>query len=157
MIGKHFKILSFRNYKVKIRANFIYIIRCTKVPIEAQGVVSGPHPEFSKIERSAHFSDKKLCYYSSNVRNYFTFLSYQSEIPKFGYDKSFIDSDIGNPSPTITCSGGEIVSPNSHLNPLLDRADIRCQLDDSFRGGVGMNTNNIFDEGRPKMSKRLKI
>ena len=56
------------------------------------------------IERSAHFSDKKLCYYSPNVRNV-TFLSYQSEIPKFGYDKSFIDSDIGNPSLTITCSG----------------------------------------------------
>ena len=108
------------------------------------GVVSGPHPEFSKIERSAHFSDKKLCYYSPNVRNYFTFLSYQSEIPKFGYDKSFIDSDIGNPSPTITWFGGEVVSPNSHLKPLLDRADIRCQLDDSFGGGVEMNTNNIF-------------
>ena len=57
------------------------------------GVVSGPHSEFSKIERSSHFSNKKLCYYAPMVHNYFTFLSNQSEIPTFGYGKSFIDSD----------------------------------------------------------------
>ena len=66
MIGKHY-LRYFPLEITRLKSGLNLYNSMYKSADGCTGVVLGPHPEFSKIERSAHFSDKKLCYYSPNV------------------------------------------------------------------------------------------
>ena len=57
-------------------------------PGGTEGVIAGPHPEFTKIERIVHFSvGKKLSYYSRDVQNYKKFCYLSNEVPLLGFKK----------------------------------------------------------------------
>ena len=57
-------------------------------PGDTEGVIAGPHPEFTKIERIVHFSvGKKLSYYSRDVQNYKKFCYLSNEVPLLGFKK----------------------------------------------------------------------
>ena len=156
MIGKHY-LRYFPLEIARLKSGLTLYNSMFKGADGSTGVVSGPHPEFSKIERSTHFS-VKLCYYTPIVRTYFTFLLYHSEIPTFGYKKSFINPEVGSFRPPKTCSGDQVVSSNSHLVlPFSDRGDIKCQFD-YFVGGVEVATANTFVTRRaPKCLKTFEV
>ena len=58
------------------------------------GIVAGPHPEFTKTERNAHFvNDKRFSYYSQSVEKYLDLVSMQHEVPFLGHKGKFADVD----------------------------------------------------------------
>ena len=91
-----------------------------KSPDGSTGVVAGPHPEFLKAERLAHFaSESKKSYYVEPVLWYLRFLDCQNNAPLLGIQRSFIDPDMVSVFPKENCTHNEIVSTDSHsLVPL---------------------------------------
>ena len=62
-----------------------------KSPDVSTGVVAGPHPEFLKAERLAHFaSEIKKKFYAEPVLLYLRFSDCQNYVPLLGKQQSFI-------------------------------------------------------------------
>ena len=81
-------------------------------PDGSTGVVCGPHPEFSKTERSAHFAlDRKLSYLSEPVQRYFECASLREDMPLIGLKKSSADPELVQLIPKDNCAGYEVDSP----------------------------------------------
>ena len=152
-IGKHY-LKYFPLEITRLKSGLTLYDSMFKNAEGSTGVVSGPHSEFSKSERASHFS-KKFCYYTPIVQNYFTFLSNRSEIPTFGYRKSFIDSELVKLYPVKMCSRGELVSSNSNIMlPYPEKASQNCDFDDAPPVGVEMTISNTLVTRRaPKYLK----
>ena len=108
-----------------------------KSPDGSTGVVAGPHPEFLKAERLAHFaSESKKSYYVEPVLRYLRFLDCQNNAPLLGIQRSFIDPDMVSMFPKETCTHDEIVSTDSHsLVPLSGKVTNECDIGDLVAGG----------------------
>ena len=57
------------------------------------GVILGPHPEFTKVDRVAHFSQKS--YYTSTVEKYLNYSRLIDEVPLLGYKDPAPHDDEG--------------------------------------------------------------
>lgn len=102
------------------------------------GIVSGPHEEFSKIDRASHFVVcEKLNYYSPATRKYFNFLSYQSPIPLLGCKKNHLDSDFVNYADYNICQCCENV-PLSPKSPSKNNEEGANDFGNPFAGGNGV-------------------
>ena len=111
------------------------------------GVVSGPHPEFSKTERKCHFaSDRKLSYYSSEMSSYLKYRSNIDQIPLTGKEKSLVDSDLAQLFPRDSCTNDEILSSDSHsVTTFLEKGSFECEYDDLPVVGRERETSTTSD------------
>ena len=108
-----------------------------KSPDGSTGVVAGPHPEFDKAERLAHFaSDRKQSFYAEPVIRYLSYLSIQNSAPLLGNQRSYVDSDMVSIFPNEICIDDEIISTDSHsLVPFSGKVTGECEIGDLFAGG----------------------
>ena len=84
MIGKHY-LKYFLIEVARLESGLTLYNSMFESADGTTGVVSGPHREFTKPDRSVHFaSDMKLSYYSPSVINYFDYLSLQLRCPSSG-------------------------------------------------------------------------
>ena len=56
------------------------------------GVIAGPHPSFTEVNRASHFAFGQ-CYYSSQVRAYLNFISNRNDVPLLGYRSEITTAD----------------------------------------------------------------
>ena len=56
------------------------------------GIIAGPHPSFTAVNRAAHFAFGQ-CYYSAQVRAYLNHISKSYDVPLLGYQDSITNSD----------------------------------------------------------------
>ena len=61
-------------------------------PDGTNGIIAGPHPSFTEVDRASHFSVGR-CYYSSQVRAYLDFISNTRDVPLLGYKDTITNSD----------------------------------------------------------------
>ena len=110
-----------------------------KSPDGTTGVVAGPHPEFVKTERLAHFtSDRKVSYYTEPVKRYLDFIASQVSAPLLGKQRIFVDSDLVPLFPKETCTDDELLSTDSHeVVPLSGKGTGECEIGDLVAGGRG--------------------
>ena len=103
----------------------------------SSGIVSGPHSEFTRINRSAHFVIQK-CFYTQAARSYLDFLSKNSDVPLLGNKDDFCDPDLVKLIPGNSCTREDTISSNFQINPLSPRNNgSTCLFGDRFSGGKG--------------------
>ena len=107
------------------------------------GVVSGPHPQFTKVHRSAHFAlDRRLSYYTQAARTYIELSSLRS-VPLIGPKEPLADPDLVKLFPGDSCTREELTSPNFHSTVLsLKDESVGCLFGDSFCGVKGLEIAN---------------
>ena len=107
-----------------------------KSPDGSTGVVAGPHPEFLKAERLAHFaSETKKIFYTEPVLQYLRYLDCQDNAPLLG-NRSYVDPDMVSIFPKEICTDDEIVSADSHsLVPFSGKVASECEIGDLVAGG----------------------
>ena len=89
MIGKQY-LKYFPKEVVQLESGLTLYQSRFNSPDGTNGVIAGPHPEFTKIDRMAHFAvNQKFTYYSSSVQNYKTFHTLIDDVPLLGYNKIF--------------------------------------------------------------------
>ena len=87
MIGKQY-LKYFPKEVVQLESGLTLYKSHFMSPGGTSGVIAGPHPEFTKIERIAHFCvGKKLSYHSPDVQNYNKFCYLSNEVPLLGYKR----------------------------------------------------------------------
>ena len=108
------------------------------------GVISGPHPEFSRINRTANFVQGSPTYYCQDVQNYLHHLSRVADVPLLGYQKPFNAECTRNGS-------------SSNTDPLISFSmsdDNGNEFDDAFSGGRGSIDQKVYTSKRgPKCLK----
>ena len=114
------------------------------------GVVSGPHPKFTSVERAAHFSATSS-YYTEGAKNYFRYLDSSSNVPLLGMERSFVDPELINQFPGKRCIHDGSESPNSTLSSYYGGVDGNCEFGDRLAGGSGME---IVESGETFLGKR---
>ena len=84
MIGKHY--LKYFPREITRLESGLTLYESMFLSLDGtRGIISGPHPEFTKIHRSSRFSDSiKRSYYSSDVKNYIEYLQAVTTIPCAG-------------------------------------------------------------------------
>ena len=103
------------------------------------GVVSGPHAEFTKMNRTAHFALGKKCYLSQAARSYIDFLSKSDDVPLLGNKEEFGDPDLVRLFTGHSCTREGMASTNFHSNPASLRDDeFECLFGDTSFGGKGV-------------------
>ena len=102
-----------------------------------RGIISGPHPEFTKVHRGSHFSDSnKRSYYSSDVQNYIGYLQAVTTLPPES-DKIYKNFEISDLCDVSHCLP-DVTSPNALSNELAFGAPI---------AGMGLRGRNgkVYD------------
>ena len=126
-------------------------------PDGSTGVISGPHPEFTKTGRTAHFAcDKIYSYYTPSVHRYVDFLSLIGEIPLLGQKDSHVDSDLVQLFPETSCIEKQVISATSEQSSLPREFD-RCEFGDPVAGASRLEfivSNKVYLSRRgPKCLK----
>ena len=115
------------------------------------GVVSGPHPKFTSVERAAHFSSKSS-YYTEAAKNYFRYLDISSDIPLLGMERLFVDPELIHQFPGKRCIDDGSASTNSTLmSSFHGHVDSNCEFSDLLAGGSGME---IVESSETFLGKR---
>ncbi len=125
------------------------------------GIVAGPHPEFTKIERTAHFVHEEFHYYSPCVQQYNELISMQNEVPFLGYKGLFAKSDLLQSFSKSECPGYEMISTNfDQISSFYEKVDNRCEFGDPLVGGSGLdvipNTEVYNSKRGPKNLKSFE-
>ena len=125
------------------------------------GVVLGPHPEFTKIERSCHFSSDRSCFLTEATRCCLDFVHDQITVPTLGEERSFVDSDLVQFFPRESCARDELASSNSHLmSAFPGKVGNDCEFADPVALGSGVVINDdgeTFVARAPKCLKCFQI
>ena len=87
MIGKQYLKFSPREIAQLESGLTLYRSRFMS-PDGTYGVVSGPHPEFTKIERMVHFS-QTFCYHQT-VQRYIELQNVRNQVPLLGYPETLL-------------------------------------------------------------------
>ena len=123
------------------------------------GVICGPHPEFTKVERSSGFfaSRAKMSYLSQEVRNYFDLSDLKSGLTPLDGEKVFHDPELEGMVPQNHCTG--CIVGDSHPKPAFLSKCVGCGFEfntstgESGAGLVYGNTRTpknwkMFDESQ---------
>ena len=87
MVGKQY-LKYFPREIVQLESGLTLYKSRFKSPDDTDGVIAGPHPEFTKINRMAHFiSDRKFVYFSPSVQKYKDYCSLTDDVTLLGYKK----------------------------------------------------------------------
>ena len=124
------------------------------------GVVAGPHPEFDRIDRLAHFCiDRKVSFYTDAVLRYLDHVLCRQDSPLVGKEKSFVDSDVFRHFPIFSCTDG--LSTNSHsLVPCPEQVPKECVIGDLLAGECGCSKCSVcmsYVARAPKGLKKFEI
>ena len=127
----------------------------------SEGVISGPHPEFTRTDRTAHFSTK-TCYYSNVVRTYNGYFKLLDEVPLLGNKglsscNSDFHADHVQLFPGSDCMGCDVESGHVCSDPsevfrsshfAQEIPEIQCEVDgvDVFASKRGPKCLNPFQE-----------
>ncbi len=115
------------------------------------GVVSGPHVEFSKRNRMSHFCLEKRCFYTRDamIMRYFSPKCY---VPLLGNEDDICDDSNLVELPLVGSGTREETLPDSHTNPSsLRNGGFVCLSGDPFSGGKGVFVSSAItlDENTP--------
>ncbi len=116
------------------------------------GVVSGPHSDFTRVNRTAHFAMGLKCFYTQAAKNYFEFLSKSSDVPLLGNKDEFRDTELVKLFPGDSCTREDTESTNLHESASSLRNDeFPCLFGDPFSGG-----KRVFVTRNGKMCARQR-
>ena len=98
MLGKQY-LKYFPKEIAKLESGLTLYKSCFKSPDGSLGVIAGPHTEFTKTERLAHFvHNKTYSYYSKDVVLYNKYIALANEVPLLGNkelpNQRMSDSDL---------------------------------------------------------------
>ena len=142
MLGKHY-LKYFPREITRLETGLTMYDSMFESYDKTTGLVSGPHPQFSKVHRTAHFAlDRRLSYYTQEARTYIELSSLRS-IPLIGPKEPIADPDLVKLFPGDSCTREELTSPNFHstFSSLKDEG-VGCLFDESFRGVKGLEMAN---------------
>ena len=148
MIGKHY-LKHFPREITRLDTGLTLYESMFKSYDDTIGVVSGPHPQFTKVHRTAHFAfDRRLSYYTQEALPYIKLsspLSSLRSVPVIGPKEPLADTDLVKLFPGDSCTREEVISPNLHSTSLsLKDEGVACPFGDSFPGAKGLEMTNSY-------------
>ena len=93
MIGKQY-LRYFPKEVARLKSGLTLYESCFESLDGTRGVISGPHPEFSKTEKNSHFSDIRFNFLNSIVEKYNESINLINEVPLLGNKVSGIVQSI---------------------------------------------------------------
>ena len=154
MIGKAY-LKYFPKEVARLESGLTLYLSKFKGQNGSTGIISGPHPEFSKIDRAAHFVQGSGTYLSLEVQNYFEHLSKVRNVPFLGYQRRLSDETyLVQPASTVSCISDVLSSKSDSLIP-SEIGDNLCDFGDLLgRGRDSENETRVFVSKRgPKCLK----
>ena len=117
----------------------------------SNGIISGPHPSFTLVDRASHFSlGSSRSYYSSATRAYFDYLDKIRDVPLLGYDDTVTNSEpllSTDPECHEICDPdvGEGVLDSMGISYMCGRCR-KCDCRTAFASKRGPKGLKIFDQ-----------
>ena len=142
MIGKHY-LKYFPREVTRLETGLTIYDSVFESYDKSTGLVSGPHPQFTKVHRTAHFAhDRKLSYYTQEAQTCIA-LSSLNSVPLIGPREPLVDTDLVQLFPGDSCTREQLKSPNFHstFSSLKDEG-VGCLFGDSFSGEKGLEMPN---------------
>ena len=113
MIGKHY-LKYFPREVTRLETGLTIYDSVFESYDKSTGLVSGPHPQFTKVRRIAHFAhDRKLSYDTQEAQTCIALSSLDS-VPLIGPREPLVDADLVQLFPGYSCTREQLKSPNFH-------------------------------------------
>ena len=139
MIGKAY-LKYFPKEIARLETGLTLYLSMFKGQNGSTGIISGPHPEFSKIDRAAHFVAGNRTYYTMEAQNYFAHLSTVGDVPLLAYQRRSSDETyLVQTTSTVECISDVLSSKSDLLDPSVENGDHKCDFGDLLVGGGDPN------------------
>ena len=157
MLGKHY-MKYFPREVVRTETGLTLFDSMFESYDKTTGVVCGPHPQFTEVNNSAHFSLGMMqSYYSAEALQIVHGSARVGSVPLLGCEQPMFDPDLVKPYLSDSCTRTDIVSANPHSAVLSLKDDsAECLFGDRFSGEEGSDkfAHKVYVTSRgPKCAK----